>query len=377
MLRSTSMSITRALRPVMCSASITMQPRLFASANAIIQPVACITINDARSYSTNTYQFSPSTNSSTLNESFTDDIPSKSITTLVADVLRTGPKTRAQIFFAINRGPLMSRPIKPNQPKNPEKYKRGKNLINQHPPLPLHTYQQMAKKQADLIKKAQSNQIIEEYDPLTYPSGPLRNPAHLTNVLQYMLKGKRLHARPFKSISHRYGDKEAASTQEILQRFEPEYLAKRKIALMKEGKSESEADAMLPQGPQVTPRLAGPQNPKAHGRIANQYVYVLRDWIDPKYEARAPLLIERARAKKERRAHRLAEREESNLPENIAARKEAEAKKAIIDAELAAKERVRMYRAHALNMSDKQQAEYLSQKRTEDEEDEAEAAAQR
>ena len=147
--------------------------------------------------------------------------------------------------------------------------------------------------------------------------------------------------------------------------------------LLKEGKSEADADSMLQNGPRVWPLLAGPQNPRATGRVAKQFVYVLRDWADKQYEAKAPLLAERARLKKERRAQRAHEKAEAALPHNIEAAKLAEEQRVAREKEAAAKDRVRMWRAHALNMSDEQQAQFLAEKRREDAEDEAEAAAQR
>jgi hypothetical protein len=305
-----------------------------------------------------------------------NDAERRSITQLVADVLRSGPKTRAQIFFAINKGPPMAR--KPPQAANPNRPPPRKNLINQHPKPALHTFQQIQKKQADMIARAREVAAanVEPYEEIEWPSGPLRSPTHLTHVLQAMMDGKRLYARPFKSIAPFYGEKEAASVQAILEPLEASYLAKREASLLAEGKSPLEVKEMLVHSPRISARMAGPQAPKAHGRAAQQYVYVLRDWSDARYEARAPILIARGAEKKARRAALKAIHDEEARPETQARRKREEyaANQAKHDAEAA--ERMRMWRAHALNMNEEEQHQFLEQKRREDEEDEAEAARQ-
>lgn len=229
----------------------------------------------------------------------------KSPTQLVIDVLKSGPKTRAQIYFAINRGRMPSeaemeaeRAAEAARPRTPKRV----NLLTQHPKPPPTSFE-VARLKAAGIKAAAAAASKVEITPLPYPEGILRNPTHLTRVLQAMQRGRRVWARPFSSVQEHYGAAEAAATQEILSRVDAKVVADKRAALLAAGVPEAVAlhDTQNLRAPR---RLAGPQGSHKNPGFDSQYVYVLREWADAEFAKRGPDMQGQFRGKMRRREWR-------------------------------------------------------------------------
>ena len=131
----------------------------------------------------------------------------KSASMLVLEALRTGPKTRLQLFFAINKGPLAPAQVMPKpQPKKI-------NLITQHGPAPL-TAIDVARLKIERMK-AESDLAMQP-EPRRYPTGQLRSPTHLTKVLHSLQHTGQIWAKPYSSVQGRMKDTERAATQAIV-----------------------------------------------------------------------------------------------------------------------------------------------------------------
>lgn len=228
----------------------------------------------------------------------------KSPTQLVIDVLKSGPKTRAQIYFAINRGRMPSeaemeaeRAAEAARPRTPKRV----NLLTQHPKPPPTSYE-VARVKAAGIKAAAAASKVDE-TPLPYPEGILRNPTHLTRVLQAMTRGRRVWARPFSSVQEHYGAAEAAATQAIIARVEEKVVADKKAAALAAGATEAVAHHEA-QNLRAPRRLIGPQSGHKNPGFDSQYVYVLREWADAEFAKRGPVMQGQFRGKMRRREWR-------------------------------------------------------------------------
>ena len=232
----------------------------------------------------------------------------KSPSQLVIDVLKTGPKTRLQLFYAINRGPLAELP----EPQAPKGHKK-KNLLTQFPPPPP-TAADVARLKAARIK-AEADGSLNVAEPRRYPTGILRNTVHLTSVLQHLQRAKRVWARPFSQVEKRMGEAEFSSTRAIIE------AAGQQASVLTSGMGEAAAIATMgaaaPSHGQMK-KLHASQARSAAAKTADQWVYVLREWADPGFLKKAPARMEQYQRKVERREERrekdVAAAEEAGKP---------------------------------------------------------------
>lgn len=198
----------------------------------------------------------PLTISTTVSSRYPDG---KSPTQRVLEVLKSGPKTRKQIYYALNKGR----------------------------PLQADLDVAAAAQEAALAKMGKKHKIYVE-GPHAYPTGILRNPTHLGRLLQSLLRGKRLWARPPSSVEKLMGEAEHASIEEI-----------------SANNAHAPVSAVLTTKGQV--KFGGPS-----------WVYVLRDWADKGFAAKGPQKQAQRAAKLQRQQEKkdalIAAAEEAGTP---------------------------------------------------------------
>lgn len=186
----------------------------------------------------------------------------KSASMLVLEALKTGPKTRLQLFFAINKGPLAPAAVMPKpQPKKI-------NLITQHGPAPL-TAIDVARLKAERLKAEGSAAV--EAEPRRYPTGQLRNPTHLTKVLHTLQHTGQIWAKPYSSVQQRMSDAERAATKAIVDAAGESSAVI--VASMGETAAADIGTAHLSEGAKKKLMAAGVRH--------DQWVYVSRAWAAP------------------------------------------------------------------------------------------------
>lgn len=189
----------------------------------------------------------------------------KSASMLVLEALATGPKTRMQLFCAINKGPLAPAPVMPKP--MPKKI----NLITQHGPAPL-TAIDVARLKAERIKE--EAKAGTEPEPRRYPTGQLRNPTHLTRVLHLLQHSGQIWAKPYTSVQSRMKEPERAATKAIVDGAGES--AAHIVATMGEAAAADIGSAHMSAGAKKKMMATG-----SGVRTADQWLYVSRAWSQP------------------------------------------------------------------------------------------------